>query len=48
MMLDGTQYIASAWWVITLPGLAVLLTTLSLNLVSDGLRQLLDPRLQTV
>jgi peptide/nickel transport system permease protein len=48
MMLDGTQYIASAWWVITLPGIAVLLTTLSLNLMSDGLRQLLDPRLQTV
>ena len=48
MMLDGTQYIANAWWVITLPGLAVLLTTLSLNLMSDGLRQLLDPRLQTV
>ena len=48
MMLDGTHYIANAWWVITLPGLAVLLTTLSLNLMSDGLRQLLDPRLQTV
>jgi peptide/nickel transport system permease protein len=48
MMLDGTQYIAKAWWVITLPGLAVLLLTLSLNLISDGLRQLLDPRLQTV
>lgn len=48
MMLDGVQYIASAWWVITFPGLAVLLTTLGLNLMSDGLRQLLDPRLQTV
>lgn len=48
MMLDGVQYIASAWWVITLPGAAVLLTTLGLNLISDGLRQLLDPRLQTV
>ena len=48
MMLDGTQYIARAWWVITLPGFAVLLLTLSLNLISDGLRQLLDPRLQTV
>lgn len=48
MMLDGTQYIASSWWVITLPGIAVLITTLSLNLMSDGLRQLLDPRLQTV
>jgi len=48
MMLDGAQYIAKAWWVITLPGLAVLLLTLSLNLISDGLRQLLDPRLQTV
>lgn len=48
MMLDGVQYIASAWWVITLPGVAVLLTTLGLNLISDGLRQLLDPRLQTV
>jgi peptide/nickel transport system permease protein len=48
MMLDGVQYIASAWWVITLPGIAVLLTTLSLNLISDGLRQLLDPRMQMV
>ena len=48
MMPDGVQYIASAWWVITFPGLAVLLTTLGLNLMSDGLRQLLDPRLQTV
>jgi peptide/nickel transport system permease protein len=48
MMLDGSQYIASAWWVITLPGIAVLLVTLSLNMMSDGLRQLLDPRLQTV
>lgn len=48
MMLDGVQYIASAWWVITFPGLAVLFTTLGLNLMSDGLRQLLDPRLQTV
>lgn len=48
MMLDGTQYIANAWWVITLPGLALMLTTMSLNLMSDGLRQLLDPRLQTV
>lgn len=47
MMLDGTQYIASAWWVITLPGIAILLVTLSLNIMSDGLRQLLDPRLQT-
>ena len=46
MMLDGTQYIASAWWVITLPGVAILLVTLSLNVMSDGLRQLLDPRLQ--
>lgn len=48
MMLDGSQYIASAWWVITLPGVAILLVTLSLNIMSDGLRQLLDPRLQTV
>ncbi len=48
MMLDGVQYIASAWWVIAFPGLAVLITTLGLNLVSEGLRQLLDPRLQTV
>jgi peptide/nickel transport system permease protein len=48
MMLDGTQYIASAWWVITFPGVAVLITTLSLNLISEGLRELLDPRRQTV
>jgi peptide/nickel transport system permease protein len=48
MMLEAQQYIATAWWIITLPGIAILLITLSLNLISDGLRQLLDPRLQTI
>jgi peptide/nickel transport system permease protein len=37
---------AVAWWVSTFPGLAILLTILSVNLLGDGLRDTLDPRLQ--
>jgi ABC-type dipeptide/oligopeptide/nickel transport system permease subunit len=43
MINDGRQYIYTAWWVITFPGLAITLTVLSANLVGDWLRDLLDP-----
>lgn len=44
MLADGRTYIASAWWIITLPGLALLATVLSVNLLGDWLRDWLDPR----
>lgn len=45
MLNDGQLFVASAWWVATFPGLAILLTVLSINLVGDLLRDLLDPKL---
>ena len=44
MVSQGRNYIETAWWVITLPGLAIFFTTLAINFVGDGLRDLLDPR----
>jgi len=46
MVADGRALIASAWWVSTLPGLAILLVVLSVNLVGDAIRDSLDPRLR--
>ena len=46
MVADGRALIASAWWVSTLPGLAILLVVLSVNLIGDAVRDLLDPRLR--
>jgi peptide/nickel transport system permease protein len=46
MMLEGQTYMRSAWWITTLPGVAIFLTVFSLNLVAEGLRDVLDPRLQ--
>ncbi len=46
MMLEGQVYMRTAWWITTLPGVAIFIATLSLNLVSEGLRDILDPRLQ--
>lgn len=47
MLADGQNYLAAAWWVSTMPGLALMLTVLSIYLIGDFLRDLLDPRLQT-
>jgi len=44
MLKDGKDLISSAWWVITFPGLAILLTVVGFNLFGDGLRDVLDPR----
>jgi len=46
MVADGRALIASAWWVSTFPGLAILLVVLSVNLIGDAVRDLLDPRLR--
>jgi peptide/nickel transport system permease protein len=46
MIRDGTQHLANAPWVSLFPGLAILITVLAFNLLGDGLRDILDPRLQ--
>ncbi|MEE4608766.1 MAG: ABC transporter permease [Desulfobacteraceae bacterium] len=48
MLAEGRVYIADAWWLVTLPGLAIMLTILSINLLGDGLRDALDPRLRNI
>lgn len=47
MVADGRDFLADAWWVSTLPGLAILALVLSINLASQGLRDAFDPRLHT-
>jgi peptide/nickel transport system permease protein len=44
MLSDATQYFRFAWWLMIFPGLFLILTTLSFNLLGDGLRDALDPR----
>jgi peptide/nickel transport system permease protein len=44
MLADARNYITNAWWAITLPGVAIMLTCLSANLIGDWLRDTLDPR----
>ena len=46
MRSDVLQFAQSAWWVVTFPGLAILLTVLAFNLMGDGLRDALDPKLK--
>ena len=46
-MLSGAlAYLERAWWVVTFPGLAILITVLAFNLMGDGLRDALDPKLK--
>lgn len=46
MVADGRDFLADAWWIATMPGIAILLTVLSLNLFGDWLRDRLDPKLR--
>jgi peptide/nickel transport system permease protein len=46
MMTDARSYLRDAWWFPTFPGLALAVTVLAFNLVGDGLRDFLDPRLR--
>ena len=45
MLADGRSYLRHAWWITTFPGLAIMVTVLSINLLGDGLRDALDPRM---
>lgn len=47
MLADGRNYLTVAWWVATLPGLAIVVTVLAINVLGDWLRDELDPRLRT-
>lgn len=46
ILTSGMHYIESAWWLMLFPGLAILITVLSYNLVGESIRDLLDPRLK--
>ncbi|MBV9517250.1 MAG: ABC transporter permease [Hyphomicrobiales bacterium] len=46
IMAQGRQYMTEAPWIITVPGVALMITVLGLNLLGDGLRDVLDPRLR--
>jgi dipeptide transport system permease protein len=46
MLADALEFIQRASWVVTFPGLAILVTVLAFNLMGDGLRDALDPRLR--
>ena len=46
MLAEAREFILRAWWVVTFPGLAILVTVLAINLMGDGLRDALDPRLR--
>ncbi len=46
MVVEGRQFLASAWWIAACPGLAIFLTVLGFNLFGDGLRDALDPALR--
>ena len=47
MLSDGRNYLRKAWWITTFPGLAIMTTVLAINMLGDGLRDALDPRLRT-
>lgn len=44
MIASGRTYMLECWWVVTVPGLAILINSLAFNFLGDGLRDLLDPR----
>jgi ABC-type dipeptide/oligopeptide/nickel transport system permease subunit len=46
MLAEGRLFVRVAWWMATFPGLAIALIVLAVNLVGDGLRDALDPRLR--
>ena len=46
MLAEAREFILRAWWVVTLPGLTILISVLAINLMGDGLRDALDPKLK--
>jgi peptide/nickel transport system permease protein len=48
MLADGREYVSTAWWVTTAPGIAIMLVVLAFNLSGDWLRERLDPKQRSV
>ncbi len=46
MLAEAREFILRAWWVVTFPGVAILITVLAINLMGDGLRDALDPKIK--
>jgi dipeptide transport system permease protein len=46
MLADAREFVLRAWWVVTFPGVAILVTVLAFNLLGDGLRDAFDPKLK--
>ncbi len=46
MLSEGRDYLRDAWWISTFPGMAIMFTVLGVNMLGDGLRDVLDPRLR--
>lgn len=46
MLAEAREFILRAWWVVTFPGLAILVSVLAINMMGDGLRDALDPKLK--
>jgi ABC-type dipeptide/oligopeptide/nickel transport system permease subunit len=44
MVAEGRNHLLDAWWIATFPGLAIVFTVLSFNLLGDGLHRAVDPR----
>jgi peptide/nickel transport system permease protein len=47
MLSTGREYLRAGWWITTFPGIAIMVAVLSINLVGDGLRDAMDPRLRS-
>lgn len=47
MLSVGRDYLRQQWWIATMPGIAIMITVMAINLLGDGLRDALDPRLRT-
>lgn len=48
MLASARDYIDSAWWIVAMPGLAILISVLAINVFGDGLRDALDPKLKRI
>lgn len=48
IIADGRSYVQEAWWIAVFPGIAIAVAVLSLNLMGDGLRDIIDPRQRNI
>jgi ABC-type dipeptide/oligopeptide/nickel transport system permease subunit len=46
MLKSGMPFLEEAWWISTFPGIVLLITILGFNLLGDGMRDVLDPRMK--